>query len=281
MPHRKDGLPMVRWNNKEADAVCVRLAVDHIRIAAPISERRVHELATMEGQEWRPRLKNSCWPCTFKKFVEKNRPKIEKLVEDLRAQGLGNAAEDPKTQAQLQQEQDAAASTIEPQLPPEVPEPEPVEAAPLSIGQQLDMAIQRMVDDALAKQAKTVMEHLDALFRGIPGYSRPYIRKTEADLSPGEKLAQVIVVGALPEQVQAVQKAFPNVDVRGYKDRIPGETDPDLVVLMTKFNSHSTDAALKKKYGDKFCRVNGAASNIKTVIASKLNLQQGINGQVH
>lgn len=92
-----------------------------------------------------------------------------------------------------------------------------------------------------------------------------------------EKKPIVLIVGGLPEQHNAVKRAFPQLDIRGYSqasggNRLPTE-DADLVIGMVRFISHPDTYILSKRYKEKWTMVNGASDSVKTMINIKLGLK--------
>lgn len=89
----------------------------------------------------------------------------------------------------------------------------------------------------------------------------------------------ILLVNANAAQVASVQAAFPSMEIRSVDGRVPGETDPFLVVGFARFMSHPLSEACKKKFGDRFRVVSarGAASLAKQQIGAYINAGEHAN----
>jgi hypothetical protein len=136
----------------------------------------------------------------------------------------------------------------------------------------LDLAFQEMLNKALKEQEERLTAKFLEMLKGIPGYSRPMsVKRVEAvEEAPPKYTHQVVVVNALGAQIESIRREFPNMDIRAVNDRMPAETDPDLVVSLTKFMNHPLDRSLQKKYRERYVPVNGAADSVKVAIRNRL-----------
>lgn len=93
----------------------------------------------------------------------------------------------------------------------------------------------------------------------------------------------VVVVGPLPDQANSLQKSFPGLKIKGYKDEMPDVDRPDLIILMTKFLSHGLEDRVRAKYGktipDRIHRVHGGVTTIRNMISHLMGvLPVEVNG---
>lgn len=89
---------------------------------------------------------------------------------------------------------------------------------------------------------------------------------------PKDRPAVVIVAGGFKEQHMSIRQAFPELDIRTYfKDDLPSELNPDLVVVMADQIGHSTRRFLEKKYDKKLLAFGYGTDSVKTLIRGRLN----------
>lgn len=85
--------------------------------------------------------------------------------------------------------------------------------------------------------------------------------QAETPLPTKSHKPRICLVNAQSVQRSAVQAAFPQFEVRTVDGRPPGEQHVDLVVGFTKFMSHAVEKACISKFGDKYVRISGSASD--------------------
>lgn len=155
---------------------------------------------------------------------------------------------------------------------------------------QLETALKKQPPTSPAADLAPVLKDLQAAIERLVPPEKMVIPLVEAMRkekhnpesfsAPRPETKQVLLIGALPIQSEAVQAAFPSIDVRGFKDTMPNEQDPDLVLLMTKFTSHSHQDTVYKKYPKEILsRVNGGVDSMKAEITAKLGVQPKENGK--
>jgi hypothetical protein len=274
----------IQWEQAEIEALCRKWAADHVQLATKLSDKALLHLARMDHCGYRPREMQAD---VRRKFMAQYLTVVEKFVRELR---------EPRAVA-------PAPEAAKPAAAPVVSEP--AAAAPaaggaaLTLGALIDQALERTVKQALeaavlneraairdtvdkaVERALIVQEHhlltaLADMLKGIPGYNRPIVIK-RAEPAPEEAKAdkplyQVIIVGGFSAQLDSVRRAFPQLDVRQSTHTLPDENDPDLVVGLAKWMSHPLEKAVKRKYGQRFFVIHGAADMLKQTIARKLNV---------
>lgn len=258
--YSRRGRHVVHWTQEEIEALCRKWAHDHVHLATSLSDKGLLKIARMEGFGYRPR---DAQPESRRTFITKHLPLVEQFIQEERAAKLAPppaAAAAPTPADAIPQPQPAAA------------EPEP------TFGALIDRALQRTVKQAVKEAVGQAEDRMIAAFtemlKGIPGYNRPLIIKHETVTAPepSKPKYQVVIVNALSAQFESVKRAYPDLDLRLVSHRMPGEEDPDLVVCLVKFSDHAITRALRKKYGSRYCPVNGAADSVKLAIRDRLQL---------
>jgi hypothetical protein len=245
---------VVRWDQAEIEAICRRWAHEHVTIATHFNDKALLRLARLDGFGYRSRDMTAD---ARRAFLAEHLNLLQQLAKEERQ---------AKAQPTAVESSPAAAPV------PAQPESE------LSFGALMDRALQRTVKEAVkeavAQAEGRMLAAMQEMLKGIPGYNRPIIIKHEtvAAPEPAKPKYQVIVVNALPAQFESVKRAYPDLDLRLVEGRMPGEEDPDLVISLTKFMSHPLDRSLRKKYGSRYCPVNGAADSVKVAIRERLQV---------
>lgn len=242
------------WKQEEIDACIAAWAQDHISAARSMSDKGLRQVALIDGRGYRVKKFTAD---AARKFVERYKGALQAEID----------------------RQLAAPPAPPPAPEPEAPAPAPAMVTPPepSLGELIEKALTEAIGRAVtlamaASEARIAATIADAL-AARPGHRpRPAPVEPHADQPAKVKGPQVIVINALPEQFQSVQRAFPDLDLRLVRDRMPGEDNPDLVIGMVKFMSHPLEYALKRKYKDKYHRVNGAADSVKIAIEHKLHV---------
>lgn len=89
---------------------------------------------------------------------------------------------------------------------------------------------------------------------------------------PTPRKKHVLLIAANPDQLNHVQKAFPDWSIQRHhtgngKDLPEKARGADVVIQMTKFSTHTYDAAIKKgDFKHKLKRVNGAATDVVKIL---------------
>jgi hypothetical protein len=165
---------------------------------------------------------------------------------------------------------------------PEAPTPAPAPEAPAqkTLGQIIDAAFEdaltRALDERLQQLESRIIGSLVDAFAALRQArpNGPLPKFAHPIEVPRARPPKVIVVNALRPQFDSIKRAFPTLDLRLVENRMPGEDDADLVVSLTKFIDHPLDRALRKKFGDAYVPVNGAADSVKVAIAARLQIAQ-------
>jgi hypothetical protein len=159
--------------------------------------------------------------------------------------------------------------------PPEVREPEPVKLPEIVAPVQAPiMDMQAMM---MAAFEKVVREQLAAGGMSMPAVNTPQPEKEE---KPQKK--KVIVVGLLPVQTNDIQKRFGHIfDFKFIGSNVPNQQiresikHGDIGILMTRFVSHPTQAAMRDHLGFTFCNGNSTAlENLLQEKVTKLRAEQ-------
>lgn len=300
-----------RWSFEEAEAICRVWAAKHLSRGAKLSEQGLMEIARLGGAGFRARPKITAQSARqflreheamLRAFIEAF--KFEPPPEE--AEPAAHAApqrdDDPVHQEDDEDEsEEVAADPLSPAVEKAIQRfhaklgeaPPPAAATPQSLGGLIGQALEHIIQSALAAEMDSLHKHMtqhlegysdritQALGEALRGLHAPSLpqsfeqaaRIIQPKAQPAPRLPKVIVVNALGAQFDSVKRAYPKgIDLRLVQDRMPGETDADLVISMTKFIGHPLDRALRKQFGERYCPVNGGADSVKLAIRNRLNL---------
>lgn len=263
----------VFWTQEEIDAVVEQWAKEHVANPRPFDTKSLHYVAGLNGFGYRPRPKLSGSKLTT--FVERHAGRALALAKEFKAKP--ELMTKPKDAAPgltaLADAHKRLAEAVMSAPPPPVKQPSP--------GELIEQALSAIVAKVLAEQLPAIATDLRSLLvgalQGLPGVRVPTPPRPKIEgepEQPREDRPQVLIVNALPAQFESVKRAFPDLDLRLLQNRMPAEPDPDLVISLTKFMNHPLDRSLRRKYGPRYCPVNGAADSVKNAITARLAIPQ-------
>lgn len=267
--------PRLKWSNKENELVESYIAAQCVKLDRAPLIKDIETASRLADQGWRPHTK--AWAHGL--WMKKHREHVEAKIAALRAKPPVEPEPPPEPTVQ------AEAAPVEIAAAPSAPPPRE-----LTLGEMLEQALtktlQGIVQGAVDSLEQRLMAALSSVASAAPATVVPdYMTRLDktklpppapqqppmAKAAPKKKV--VIVVNALSEQFQAVQRAFPELDLRLSTDKCPNEQDPDLIIGMVKFMSHPLEAQIRKKYGmDKYVRVNGASDSVKQAIRGRFGI---------